>query len=106
MTFSWDEFVISFLLTRFETTLPVEIWNLLRAWYNRFEANRGKAEALLGEKFCRMWEFYLITSELSFRYFKHMVFQIQLAKAVDTLPLQRDYMVDVERKLMSSEGGR
>jgi spermidine/putrescine transport system permease protein len=31
MTFSWDEFVISFLLTRFDTTLPVEIWNLLRA---------------------------------------------------------------------------
>ena len=46
-----------------------EIWRLhyaetLRAWYDRFEANRGKAEALLGEKFCRMWEFYLITSEL------------------------------------------
>jgi spermidine/putrescine transport system permease protein len=34
MTFSWDEFVISFLLTRFETTLPVEIWNLLRAGLN------------------------------------------------------------------------
>ena len=31
MTFSWDEFVISFLLTRFDTTLPVEIWNLLRS---------------------------------------------------------------------------
>ena len=31
MTFSWDEFVISFLNTRFETTLPVEIWNLLRS---------------------------------------------------------------------------
>ncbi len=30
-TFSWDEFIIAFLLTRFETTLPVEIWNLLRA---------------------------------------------------------------------------
>jgi spermidine/putrescine transport system permease protein len=30
VTFSWDEFVISFLLTRFDTTLPVEIWNLLR----------------------------------------------------------------------------
>jgi cyclopropane-fatty-acyl-phospholipid synthase len=53
-----------------------------------------------------MWEFYLITSELSFRYFKHMVFQIQLAKAVDTLPLQRDYMVDVERALISSEARR
>ena len=34
MTFSWDEFVISFLLTRFETTLPVEIWNLLRSGLN------------------------------------------------------------------------
>jgi spermidine/putrescine transport system permease protein len=30
VTFSWDEFVIAFLLTRFETTLPVEIWNMLR----------------------------------------------------------------------------
>jgi spermidine/putrescine transport system permease protein len=30
VTFSWDEFVISFLLTRFDTTLPVEIWNMLR----------------------------------------------------------------------------
>lgn len=34
MTFSWDEFVISFLLTRFETTLPVEIWSLLRSGLN------------------------------------------------------------------------
>ncbi len=34
MTFSWDEFIISFLLTRFETSLPVEIWNLLRAGLN------------------------------------------------------------------------
>ncbi len=31
VTFSWDEFIIAFLLTRFDTTLPVEIWNLLRA---------------------------------------------------------------------------
>jgi spermidine/putrescine transport system permease protein len=33
-TLSWDEFVIAFLLTRFDTTLPVEIWNLLRAGLN------------------------------------------------------------------------
>jgi spermidine/putrescine transport system permease protein len=30
MTFSWDEFVIAFLLTRFDVTLPVEIWNMMR----------------------------------------------------------------------------
>jgi spermidine/putrescine transport system permease protein len=34
VTFSWDEFVVSFLLTRFDTTLPVEIWNLLRSGLN------------------------------------------------------------------------
>ncbi len=34
MTFSWDEFVIAFLLTRFDTTLPVEIWNLMRSGLN------------------------------------------------------------------------
>jgi spermidine/putrescine transport system permease protein len=34
MTFSWDEFVIAFLLTRFDTTLPVEIWSLLRSGLN------------------------------------------------------------------------
>jgi spermidine/putrescine transport system permease protein len=34
ITFSWDEFVIAFLLTRFDTTLPVEIWSLLRSGLN------------------------------------------------------------------------
>lgn len=82
-----------------------EIWRLhyaqtLYAWHERFQANRDKAAALLGERFCRMWEFYLLTSELSFRHFKHMVFQIQLTKAVDTLPLQRDYMFEAEQVLI------
>ena len=31
MTFSWDEFIIAFLLTRFDVTLPVEIWNMMRS---------------------------------------------------------------------------
>ncbi len=31
MTFSWDEFIISFLLTRFDVTLPIEIWSMLRS---------------------------------------------------------------------------
>jgi spermidine/putrescine transport system permease protein len=31
VTLSWDEFIIAFLLTRFQTTLPVEIWNMLRS---------------------------------------------------------------------------
>lgn len=31
VTLSWDEFIIAFLLTRFEVTLPVEIWSMLRS---------------------------------------------------------------------------
>ena len=31
VTFSWDEFIIAFLLTRFEVTLPVDIWSMLRS---------------------------------------------------------------------------
>ncbi|HVI28608.1 cyclopropane-fatty-acyl-phospholipid synthase family protein [Hansschlegelia sp.] len=86
----------------------IEIWRLhyaetLLAWGDRFAANRDKAKALLGERFCRMWEFYLLVSEFSFRYGKHMVFQVQLSRSVDALPLARDYMVEAERRLEDRE---
>ena len=55
--------------------------------------------ALLDERFCRMWEFYLVTSEYSFRHLKHVVFQVQVTKALETLPTARDYMSEVERAL-------
>ena len=53
----------------------------LRAWRERFEANRDKIRALYDERFCRMWEFYLVGCELSFRYTNQMVFQMQIARA-------------------------
>src|SRR5262249_44823389 len=31
----------------------------LKAWRARFMARRAEAEIVLGERFCRMWEFYL-----------------------------------------------
>lgn len=75
----------------------IEIWRLhyamtLAAWRKRFNANRDKAAALYDERFCRMWEFYLAASEMAFRWQGHMVFQLQLARRVDALPLSRDYM--------------
>jgi spermidine/putrescine transport system permease protein len=33
-TFSWDEFIIALLVSRFDVTLPVEIWSLLRSGLN------------------------------------------------------------------------
>jgi cyclopropane-fatty-acyl-phospholipid synthase len=71
----------------------------LRAWEQRFTANRAKIAAMMDERFCRMWEFYLIGSELSFSHASHLVFQMQMAKGVDTLPLTRDYMREAEARL-------
>jgi spermidine/putrescine transport system permease protein len=34
VTFSWDEFIIAYLLTRFDVTLPVEIWSMLKSGLN------------------------------------------------------------------------
>jgi cyclopropane-fatty-acyl-phospholipid synthase len=69
----------------------------LKAWQERFQANRDKVKALYDERFCRMWEFYLSASEATFRYGGHVVFQVQFARDVNALPITRDYMVDWER---------
>ena len=69
----------------------------LRLWRERFEQNRAKIRALYDERFCRMWEFYLMTSELSFRHQGQMVFQIQLAKRGDAVPITRDYITAFEQ---------
>jgi len=47
---------------------------------------------------------YLAGSETAFRYQNLMVFQIQLAKDQNALPLTRDYTFDKERELRAREG--
>jgi len=69
----------------------------LREWRRRFQANRAKIEALYDARFGRMWEFYLAGCEVAFRYMGQMVFQMQLAKRQDAVPLTRDYITDFER---------
>jgi cyclopropane-fatty-acyl-phospholipid synthase len=76
----------------------------LKAWRERFMANRDQARALYDERFCRMWEFYLAGSETSFRVDANMVFQIQLAKRQDVVPLTRDYIGEREARLRQREG--
>jgi len=70
----------------------------LRAWYTRFNENRDRIREIYDERFCRMWETYLIGSELAFRRHDHIVWQMQIAKNVDTVPLTRDYMFNWERE--------
>jgi len=70
----------------------------LSAWRTRFEGNRERIRTIYDERFCRMWEMYLVGSEVAFRRQDLMVFQMQLAKAADAVPLTRDYMFDWERR--------
>jgi cyclopropane-fatty-acyl-phospholipid synthase len=78
----------------------------LRNWRQRFMARRDEVRALYDERFCRMWEFYLVGSEIAFRRQGHMVWQMQIAKDVETVPLTRDYMVDWERAATESTAER
>ena len=71
----------------------------LREWENRFQSHRPEITSMMDERFCRMWEFYLIASELAFSHGKHMNFQLQLTRNVDALPLTRDYMFETEGRL-------
>lgn len=66
---------------------------LLR-WRERFRANWKRAEALYDERFCRMWDVYLVGTELFFSRQNGFIFQIQLAKDRHAVPLTRDYMYE------------
>ena len=64
----------------------------LRLWRERFLARRDEAKALYDERFCKMWEFYLSMSETAFRHQDIAIFQIQLARRQEAVPLTRDYI--------------
>ncbi|WP_041301004.1 cyclopropane-fatty-acyl-phospholipid synthase family protein [Hyphomicrobium sp. MC1] len=75
----------------------------LAAWRNRFLSHRADAAAVLGERFCRMWEFYLAGSEVGFRYGGLMVFQMQLTRKIDAIPNTRNYIAEEESRLRQLE---
>ena len=66
----------------------------LRHWRERFIANWPRVAALYDERFCRMWEFYLVLCEIGFRFRTMMVFQMQIAKRSDATPLTCDGMLN------------
>jgi cyclopropane-fatty-acyl-phospholipid synthase len=90
------------------TITDVEVLRLhyaetLKAWRERFMARREEAKKLYDEKFCRIWEFYLASSESAFRWQGLVVFQFQLAHDQQAVPLTRDYIQDAENCLRQIE---
>ncbi len=70
----------------------------LRHWYDRFERNRARVAQMYDERFCRMWEFYLVSAEMMFRTGSQLVFHMQLAHKRDAAPIVRDYITDAQRE--------
>ncbi len=75
----------------------VEVWRLhyaetLRHWRERFLANIEKVRTLYDDRFCRMWLYYLIACEVTFRNAGQLVFQLQLAHYDNSVPQTRDYL--------------
>lgn len=80
----------------------LEVWRLhyartLASWNERFQANRDEFRERLGERFCRMWEFYLLGCEAIFRYGELVVFHVQIAHQNNIVPVTRDYLYQEER---------
>jgi cyclopropane-fatty-acyl-phospholipid synthase len=86
--------------------LRVHYADTLREWHRRFEANRPKIAAMYDERFCRMWEFYLISAEMMFRTGSQLVFHMQLARRRDAAPVVRDYVNDTQRRYRELEAER
>jgi cyclopropane-fatty-acyl-phospholipid synthase len=106
--------VPSAVLTEIERTglwaTDIEIWRVhyartLAEWRKRFNAARadGRIPPTYDARFQRMWEFYLSACECVFAFGSSHVFQIQLARERDGVPLHREYIEDAERRYASRE---
>jgi len=61
-------------------------------WYKRTMAHKKEIAEMFDERFLRMWEFYLLISKYSFVNMGNVVYQIQIAKNINNLPLTRNYI--------------
>ena len=64
----------------------------LREWHKRFAEVRAEFVKSRGERFCRIWELYLVFCQTAFELGELVVFQLQLAKPPHALPITRDYL--------------
>ncbi|MFW6077822.1 MAG: class I SAM-dependent methyltransferase, partial [Hyphomicrobiales bacterium] len=78
----------------------------LKEWRHRFTAQHDRVTALYDERFFRMWEFYLASSEAAFRQLGMNNFQIQMCHHQNVLPLTRTYIEEEEERLRALDTSR
>ena len=64
----------------------------LTHWYQNALKNKDRIIKMFDRRFFRMWEFYLLASKYTFLNMGNVVFQIQIAKNVNNVPLTRNYI--------------
>lgn len=64
----------------------------LNHWHNNIALNKDKIINMFDDRFYRMWEFYLLISKFSFVNMGNVVFQLQISKNMENLPLTRNYI--------------
>ncbi|MEM8790022.1 MAG: cyclopropane-fatty-acyl-phospholipid synthase family protein [Pseudomonadota bacterium] len=89
-------------------TLDCEIWRVhyahtLRAWWERFQAVRPQVVEMYDERFAKMFEVYLASCECVFSHGPSCVFQIQLGRERDGVPLTRDYVAEEKARIAARE---
>lgn len=80
-------------------TLRLHYALTLREWYKRTTANKDKIVALYDERFFRLWTFYLAGATAAFESGGMCNYQIQFSRNRHTLPMTRDYIGEVEKRL-------
>ena len=64
----------------------------LKHWYNNLLKNKEKIIEIFDNRFFKMWEFYLVSSQYSFKNMGNVVVQILISKDINNLSLTRNYM--------------
>ena len=75
----------------------IEVWRqhyalTLKEWNRRFQTVRPEFAREKGERFCRIWEFYLLACQTAFEVSNLVVYQLQLGLNNMSVPTTRDYL--------------
>ena len=72
--------------------LKLHYSHTLRHWKENCLKNKAQIVEMFDEKFFRMWEFYLASCEIAFKWGDQVVYQFQLSKNYVSTPTTRDYI--------------
>lgn len=83
--------------------LRIHYARTLEAWAINFAVVRDEVAQEYGDRFVRMWDFYLTACQFSFSHGGNLVYQMQLGRSRDAVPITRDYIAEAEARYRDRE---